>query len=119
MNKLQEIQKSFNNKLAEVKYQYAVSLLELISDEDYAKLNEDNEELLAPIAEQDGETYLHNQDTLDKIIKVFTNFIQNKTPNPDDMGYKELMEYIKSLIEPLDEDRLRGITKVIQNMLGL
>lgn len=117
MTQLQELQNNYNSKLAELKYEQAVNLLNLLSDDDYIQLCEDNKELIAPISSADGEAYLHNQEVLDKIIEVFTKYVEDQT-NPDKMNIEELKQYIESLIFNLDEERLRGIAKTIKTMLG-
>lgn len=119
MTQLQEVQQNYSNKLAELKYEQAVNLLKLLSDDDYAMLCEDNKELMAPISGPDGDQYLHRHDILDRIIATFTQYIEAQTPDPDKMNKDELKQYIESLIYDLDEIKLRGIAKVVKNMLGV
>lgn len=119
MTKLEKVQNDYNNKLTELKYEKAVNLLELLSDEDYAQLCEDNSNLMSPIAEANGKEYLRNQEILDEIIRVFTLYIEDAEANPDRMNYDELKQYLESLLLNLEEDKLREITKTVKTMLGL
>lgn len=119
MTKLEQVQNNYNNKLTELKYEKAVNLLELLSDDDYAQLCDDNVDLISPISGPDGQEYLHNQEILDALINVFTTYIEDAEHNPDKMNLDELKQYIESLIFNLDEERLRGIAKTIKTMLGV
>lgn len=119
MKQVKEIQSNYNNKLTELKYNYAVDLLNLITDDEYMNLLEDKKELLNPISGPEGDEYLHNDEVLDQIIKTFIETIENRTPDPEEMDLNEVKEYLNSLLTDLDVERLRSITKVVQTMLGL
>lgn len=119
MTQLQELQKNFNDKLANLKYEQAVNLLKLLSDDDYAQLCEDNKDLMGPISGPDGDTYLHRHDILDRIIETFTQYIENQTPDPNRMNKDELKQYIESLVFNLDESHLKTVALNIQNILGV
>lgn len=119
MNKLKEIEFNYQTKLIDLKYEKAIALLQLIPDEDYLKLCEDNQTLFTPIIEQDGETYIHREDVLDQLIALFTKYLKEQEANLDKMNANELYMYITKNTENLDVERLRGIAKVIKNMLGL
>ena len=101
---LQKILEAYNNKLIELKYQKAISLLNLITDEDYLKLMEDNKDLFEPISQENGDQYLHREDVLDKINETFIQYINN--PDPNKMNEDELKQYIESSIVNLDEKQL-------------
>lgn len=118
MTQLQEVQKHYSDKLIELKYEQAVNLLKLLSDDDYAQLCEDNKDLMSPISGPDGDNYLHNSDVLDKIIETFTQYIENQTPDPNRMNKDELRQYIQSLIYDLDEETLKDIALTIQDTLS-
>lgn len=119
MTQLQELQQNYNDKLTQLKYAQAVDLLKLLSDDDYLQLCEDNKDLMGPISSSDGDSYLHRQDVLDSIIEVFTRYIEDQEPDPEKMNKDELKQYIVSLINDLDEERLRGIAKTVKTMLGV
>ena len=119
MNKLQEIEFAFQTKLVDLKYSKAIALLSLISNEDYMKLCEENKNLFAPILEEKGEAYLHQEDVLDQLIAIFTKYLKDQENNLDKMDADALYMYITKNTENLDVERLRGIAKVIKNMLGL
>lgn len=119
MSKLKEIEFEYQTKLIDLKYQKAIALLQLIPNEDYMKLCEDNQTLFTPIIEQDGEAYLHQEGILDQMIALFTKYLKEQEVNLDKMDAKSLYMYITKNTENLDVERLRGIAKVIKNMLGL
>lgn len=119
MRKLIDVEREFQSQLVDLKYRKAIALLELISDEDYLKLQEDNEKIFAPILEENGEEYLHNDNVLDQMIAIFTECIKRSENSLDKMNASELYMYITKNIENLDTERLRGIAKVIKNMLGI
>ena len=114
---LQKILEAYNNKLVELKYQKAISLLNLITDEDYLKLMEDNKDLFEPISQENGDQYLHREDVLDKINETFIQYINN--PDPNKMNEDELKQYIESLITKLDEKQLKYIALVIKSTLEI
>lgn len=114
---LQKILEAYNNKLIELKYQKAISLLNLITDEDYLKLIEDNKDLFEPISQENGDQYLHREDVLDKINETFIQYINN--PDPNKMNEDELKQYIESLITKLDEKQLKYIALVIKSTLEI
>lgn len=119
MKNLEIIENEYKANLIDLKYQKAIALLQLIPNEDYVKLCEDNENLFNPIVEDDGEAYLHQEDVLDELIALFTACIKDRSQNLDKMDARSLYMYITKNTENLDVERLRGIAKVIKNMLGL
>lgn len=53
------------------------------------------------------------------MIAIFTECIKRSENSLDKMNASELYMYITKNIENLDTERLRGIAKVIKNMLGI
>lgn len=117
MKELEQLKKDFDNKLIDLKYNYAVSLLNLVTDQEYAKILDTYDELFQPICEG-SEEYLRQEHVLDKLIKIFTETLENRVI-PDEMDKEEIKDYLNSLLKDLDVQCLRDITKTVQAMLEL
>ena len=76
MSNLERLKKSYNDRLINLKYNYASELLENISDSTYSELLETYEDLFAPISSDDADDYLRQPDVLDNIIKLLETTIQ-------------------------------------------
>lgn len=92
MNDLKTITNTYNNAIIEAKYQYAINLLDLLTDEQYESVWEDYPELFNPISEENGSEYIRNIEVLDAIIKAFLEVLKE---DPKNMSTDDLVSYLE------------------------
>lgn len=112
-NSLAELTDHYTQQLIELKYQEAVDLLAMLSDEEYEQLWEDNKELMDPIQEDGGDEYLHDCNVLDTIICIFARFIKNREEKEERAKTEKVLAEIISKLKELDLENLDKVNSYL------
>ena len=111
MSKLKELQKNFQQRMVNLKYNYATELLDNISNETYSEVLDSNKDLFSPISGADADDYLHKPEILDAIVQVLENALDQQAQLDQER------QCILSKLEILNNEALQDIESFIDEKL--
>lgn len=102
MNKLEEIQKKYNDKVVDVLYEEAQELLTLIDDQELYTIYSRYPEVFNKLSSLTRKEYAQYPELVEKAVKIFVEFIRNKYLTKeayDAMTRDDIIDYLDKIIK--------------------